>query len=111
MYYRIFVIGSAISLFAPFLRCQSEPAPDPAAQTNNTVPHADKHVLGIIPNFRTAALPVPYQPSSTGGLLLSPLYSRGKACSITTIAPSGTEWKAIRNTLAEPMPTSRSAIT
>ena len=64
MYYRIFVIGSAISLFAPFLRCQSAPAPEPVLQTNNAVPHADKHILGIIPNFRTAALPAPYQPIS-----------------------------------------------
>jgi hypothetical protein len=64
MYCRMLVIGSAISVFAPFLRCQSDPGSNPVAQTNNTVPHADKHILGIIPNFRTAALPVPYQPIS-----------------------------------------------
>jgi len=62
LYSRILVISFAISLFAPFLRCQSAPAPEPVLQTNNAVPHADKHILGIIPNFRTAALPVPYQP-------------------------------------------------
>jgi hypothetical protein len=64
LYARILVISSAISLFAPFLRCQSGPAPEPVVQTSNAVPHADKRILGIIPNFRAAALPVPYQPIS-----------------------------------------------
>jgi hypothetical protein len=39
-----------------------DPAPDPASL--NAVPHSDKHILGIIPNFRTSELPVPYTPIS-----------------------------------------------
>jgi hypothetical protein len=61
---RILLLGSAISLFAPFSRCQSDRAPDRVTQTNDAVPRADRRILGIIPNFRTAALPVPYQPIS-----------------------------------------------
>jgi hypothetical protein len=62
---RILVISSAICLFAPALLCQPAADPAPVTQSPNAVPHADKHILGIIPNFRTASLPVPYQPLST----------------------------------------------
>jgi hypothetical protein len=43
--------------------CQQ--APSNGAQTTETKPeHADKHILGIIPNFRTSPTLVPYEPIS-----------------------------------------------
>ena len=64
MYSRILILSSTLSLLAPLSRSQSDPPPAPVTQTTNAVPHADKHILGIIPNFRTATLPVPYQAIS-----------------------------------------------
>jgi len=64
VYSRILVLSSVLSFVAPFSMCQSGPDSTPVTQTTNAVPHSDKHILGIIPNFRTAALPVPYQPIS-----------------------------------------------
>jgi hypothetical protein len=61
---RFLILSSALCVFAAFSPCQQSPDPSAAAPTLNAVPHADKHILGIIPNFRTASLPVPYRAIS-----------------------------------------------
>ena len=44
--------------------CQSSPDAGAPSATTNAVPHSDNHIFGIIPNFRTSPMLVPYKPIS-----------------------------------------------
>jgi hypothetical protein len=58
---RTFRIISLTSLFAACALCQA-PADSTPVDSKNAATHIDKHVLGIIPNFRTQEMPVIYSP-------------------------------------------------
>jgi hypothetical protein len=62
--YRILLMGLAMAISAPMSPGQASPDAGDSPDTTNAVPHSDKHIFGIIPNFRTAAMPVPYKPIS-----------------------------------------------
>jgi hypothetical protein len=64
MLIRSFVIAAVVAALPGVAPCQQDPPAETAPTTNAVVPHSDKHILGIIPNFRTASMPVPYQPLS-----------------------------------------------
>jgi len=55
--FRSLTIAAGMTVFVSVCACQQDPV-------TNAVPHADKHILGIIPNFRTSEMPNPYQPIS-----------------------------------------------
>lgn len=55
-----------MAVFVSVAPCQQDPPAGSQANATNAVPHTDKHILGIIPNFRTSQLPVPYAPLSPG---------------------------------------------
>jgi hypothetical protein len=58
------IAAAALAVFTSTAPCQQNPA-DPSSAvdaTANAVPHSDKHILGIIPNFRTTEMPVNYEP-------------------------------------------------
>ena len=64
---RLGLFGALSILSSGMSLCQS--GPDPLAapvETANAVPHVDKHVLGIIPNFRTQEMPAVYTPIAIG---------------------------------------------
>jgi hypothetical protein len=66
---RHLLVVVALSLLARVSPGQTTPAADPAAvdpaPTNtNAVPHSDKHIFGIIPNFRTSPELAHYEPIS-----------------------------------------------
>ena len=46
--------------------CQQDPPVGSQANETNVVPHLDKHILGIIPNFRTSPTPDTYAPIPPG---------------------------------------------
>jgi len=46
--------------------CQQDAAAGAPAPATDTAPHVDKHILGIIPNFRTSPTLDPYAPISAG---------------------------------------------
>jgi len=46
--------------------CQQDPPVGSQANETNVVPHTDKHILGIIPNFRTSPTPDTYAPITPG---------------------------------------------
>jgi hypothetical protein len=46
--------------------CQQDPPVGSKANETNVVPHSDKHILGIIPNFRTSPTPDTYAPIPPG---------------------------------------------
>jgi hypothetical protein len=52
-------VAALTTLFAAFALCQTP------ADSTNAAPHVDKHVLGIIPNFRTQETPAVYTPITT----------------------------------------------
>jgi hypothetical protein len=62
--FRSLAIVAGVALFASMSPCQQDPPV--AAQPSEAPPHADKHILGIIPNFRTSPTLNPYQPISAG---------------------------------------------
>jgi hypothetical protein len=62
--YRILLMGLILAFFAPVCPCQSSPDAGAPPETTNIVPHSDKHIFGIIPNFRTSPTLANYQPLS-----------------------------------------------
>src|ERR1700722_18380814 len=62
--YRILFAGLAVVVFAPVSPGQSSPDASAAPETTNAVPHSDKHIFGIIPNFRSSPTPAKYEPLS-----------------------------------------------
>ena len=64
MSHRILFTGLAVVFFAPVAPCQSTPDGSAAPDTTNAVPHSDKHIFGIIPNFRTSPTLANYAPIS-----------------------------------------------
>lgn len=58
------VAGMAVSVSV--CPCQQDPPVGSQASETNAVPHSDTHILGIIPNFRTAPTPDTYAPISPG---------------------------------------------
>lgn len=64
MSYRILFTGLAVVFLAPVAPCQSAPDGSSTPETTNAVPHSDKHIFGIIPNFRTSPTLANYAPIS-----------------------------------------------
>ena len=66
--FRAVVITAGVALLVSASPCQQQSPPDGAQanDTTNVVPHSDKHVLWIIPNFRTSPTPAIYKPISPG---------------------------------------------
>jgi hypothetical protein len=56
----------AVCWTAPYLGAQDNSADRAAAQAPQTPERSDKRLFGIIPNYRTAPVPVPYVPLSAG---------------------------------------------
>jgi hypothetical protein len=61
---RSLVIAAGVALVASLSPCQQSP-PDAQPPDPGAAPQTNKHILGIIPNFRTAPTMVPYKPIST----------------------------------------------
>jgi hypothetical protein len=60
-------VATALVFFASVSPCQQTPSSDvqPPAVVNavpNAAPHVDKHILGIVPNFRTSPMFTTYEP-------------------------------------------------
>ena len=61
--FRSLAIAAGVALLASLSPCQQSP-PDAQATDPGAAPQSNKHILGIIPNFRTAPVIVPYKPIS-----------------------------------------------
>ena len=59
---RSLMIAAAIAALPWVACCQQDPSVATSATENVAAPHSDKHILGIIPNFRTSPLLNPYKP-------------------------------------------------
>ena len=66
MLYHSLVIAAGVGLFASVSPCQQDSSAGAPAPIADTAPHADKHILGIIPNFRTSPTLDQYKPISAG---------------------------------------------
>lgn len=66
MLIRSLVIAAGVAAFPWVAPCQQDPPVETPATADAAVPHSDKHILGIIPNFRTSPTLVLYQPISPG---------------------------------------------
>jgi hypothetical protein len=62
--YRILFTVLVVVVFAPVSPGQSSPDASASPDTTNAVPHSDKHIFGIIPNFRTSPTLAKYEPIS-----------------------------------------------
>jgi hypothetical protein len=62
--YRILLMGLMLTASAPLSLSQSSSDAGTSPNTTNAVPQSNSHILGIIPNFRTAPAPVSYEPIS-----------------------------------------------
>ena len=60
------MIAVGVALLASVSPCQQDPPDGAQAKEANTIPHSDKHIFGIIPNFRTSPTLDPYEPISPG---------------------------------------------
>jgi hypothetical protein len=64
---RSLVIAAGMAVLVSPSPCQQDPPADSQANETNAVPpHTDKHILGIIPNFRTSPFPDTYTPITPG---------------------------------------------
>ena len=63
---RFLTIAAGAVLFASVSLCQQAPADTAQAPQADAGSHADKHILGIIPNFRTSPTLDHYVPISAG---------------------------------------------
>jgi len=63
---RSLVIAGCVAVSVSVSPCQQDPPASPEANQTNVAPHTDKHILGIIPNFRTSPTPDTYAPISPG---------------------------------------------
>ena len=59
---RSLVIAAGVTALPWVVSCQQNPPVGTPAAQNMAVPHSDKHILGIIPNFRTSPTLDPYTP-------------------------------------------------
>ena len=64
MAYRILLTVLVAVVCAPVSPGQSSPDASASPDTTNAVPHSDKHIFGIIPNFRTSPTLAKYEPIS-----------------------------------------------
>jgi hypothetical protein len=62
--FRALVITAGVALLVSASPCQQSPPDAAQAKEIDAVPHSDKHILGIIPNFRTSPTPDKYDPIS-----------------------------------------------
>jgi hypothetical protein len=62
--FRSLAMAAGVVLLASVSPCQQASSDGVQAADNNVVTHVDKHVLGIIPNFRTSPTLDPYVPIS-----------------------------------------------
>src|SRR5258708_17093977 len=66
--FKFLLAGATLVLFASLSPCQLSPAaatpPDTTNATANAVPQSNKHIFGIIPNFRTSETLAHYEPIS-----------------------------------------------
>jgi hypothetical protein len=65
--FRSLAIAAGVTFFASMSPCQQDPAAGAPTPATDTVAHSDKHILGIIPNFRTSPTLDHYAPISVGG--------------------------------------------
>jgi hypothetical protein len=60
------VIAAGLALLASVSPCQQDPPNGAQATETNPIPHSDKHIFGVIPNFRTSPTLDRYEPISPG---------------------------------------------
>ena len=65
MLFRSLAVATGVALLASVSPCQKTPSDGAQATDNNAVSHSDKHILGIIPNFRTSPTLDHYAPISS----------------------------------------------
>jgi hypothetical protein len=57
-------MGLTLAFSARVSPCQSSPDAGAPPEPTNVAPHKDKHIFGIIPNFRTSPTLANYEPIS-----------------------------------------------